>query len=132
MPMATPKMVCIVDDDAMVHFTIKKMLQATIKPEEIIIFSDGEAIYEYLVNNAENGEALPDVMFLDLNMPFMDGWEFLNHYAILKPKLAKDIVIYVLSSSVSDLDILTAKTNPHVKDYIHKPITKSKIEEMFS
>ena len=130
--MADAKIVSIVDDDAMVHFTIKKMLQFKVDPKDIMTFMDGEAVYQYLKENAADAAMIPDIMFLDLNMPFMDGWEFLNNYASLKSQLAKEITIYVLSSSVSDLDILTAKTNPNVKDYIHKPISKSKLEEVFT
>jgi CheY-like chemotaxis protein len=130
--MSIPKKVCIVDDDMMVQFTIKKMIQAIIAPENIMSFTDGEAIYEYLLKNADKAEALPDVMFLDLNMPYMDGWEFLNNYAALKPKLAKDFTIYVLSSSVADMDVQAAKANEYVKDYIHKPISRARIEEILN
>jgi CheY-like chemotaxis protein len=54
----------------------------------------------------------------------MDGWEFLEEYALLKPKLTKDITIYIITSSVSPADIIKAKSLKEVSDYIVKPITK--------
>ena len=124
------RVICIVDDDYIVHFTIKKIIQATIGAEEIMIFEDGEHILEYLTKNQNKAKALPDIIFLDLNMPYMDGWEFMERYADLKPHLAKDINIYILSSSIAESDILAAKANPNVKGYIQKPITKSDIERI--
>ena len=126
-----PEIICIVDDDPIVHFTVTKMLESTLNVKRILTFDDGEQIFDYLYRNAENKEALPDLILLDLNMPYMDGWEFLEEYAYLKPQLAKDIVIYILSSSVSDFDIMNAMSNRDVTDYIPKPITRQKVEELF-
>lgn len=129
--MTKPRIVCIVDDDHIIHFTIKKIIQATVSTENIMIFGDGEHIYEYLSKNNKKPEALPDIMFLDLNMPYMDGWEFMERYGELKPTLAKNIDIYILSSSIAESDIMAAKANPNVKGYIQKPITKQDIERIF-
>jgi CheY-like chemotaxis protein len=63
-------------------------------------------------------------------MPYMDGWEFLEEYATLKSRLSKKIIIYVVSSSVSELDINRAKRISDVTDYIVKPITISKFNEV--
>ena len=68
-------------------------------------------------------EALPDIIFLDINMPFMDGWQFLEEYTKIKPTLSKQIVIYVVSSSISEYDIERARNNSNVSDYFVKPIT---------
>lgn len=126
-----PEIICIVDDDPIVHFTVTKMIESTLSVKKILVFDDGEQIFDYLYKNAADKDALPDIILLDLNMPYMDGWEFLEEYAYLKPQLAKKITIYILSSSVSDFDIMNAMANRDVTDYIPKPLTKQKVEELF-
>ncbi|PLB17916.1 MAG: Two-component response regulator [Flavobacteriaceae bacterium FS1-H7996/R] len=75
-------------------------------------------------------EALPDVILLDLNMPVMDGWEFLEEFISLKPKLEKKIPIYIVSSSNDPADIMKAKSISEVTDFIIKPVTEAKFVEM--
>ena len=74
--------------------------------------------------NAQNPDLLPDILFLDLFMPIMDGWQFLEEFLSVKPNLAKPILIYVVSSSIYPEDISKAKSYSDVFDYIIKPITK--------
>ncbi len=115
--------ISIVDDDKIYQFTMTKTIEATRKVKQILVFSDGEEAFNFLTKNQNNNASLPDIIFLDINMPYMDGWEFLAEFALLKPNLSKKIIIYMVSSSVSDLDINRAKEISDVTDYIIKPIT---------
>ena len=115
--------ICIVDDDQIFQLTTTKILEKVSKAKKILAFSDGEQAYEFLSGNTANMEALPDIIFLDINMPFMDGWQFLEEYTKIKPTLSKQIVIYVVSSSISEYDIERARNNSNVSDYFVKPIT---------
>lgn len=115
--------VCIVDDDKVYQITTKKMLERIASTNNILVFSDGTEAFQYLSEMASNKDALPDVIFLDINMPFMNAWEFLDAYTQLKPHLTKPITIYIISSSISDVDIQRAKNIEHVKDYYVKPMT---------
>jgi CheY-like chemotaxis protein len=76
----------------------------------------------FLVNNVANNENLPDIIFLDINMPVMDGWHFLEEYIKLKPRIGKVITIYMISTSVDPEDIERAKKIREVSDYIVKPV----------
>jgi CheY-like chemotaxis protein len=125
-----PNIVSIVDDDRIYQFTMTKTIETDKRIKKILVFSDGEEAFDYLSRNSNKADELPDVIFLDLNMPYMDGWEFLEEYARIQPRLAKKIIIYVVSSSVSELDINRAKNVSNVTDYIVKPITMDKFNEV--
>ena len=67
------------------------------------------------------------VLFLDINMPVMNGWEFLERFEELDPSIKKRLKIYILSSSVDKRDIERAKANKNVVHYLIKPLTKETI-----
>ncbi len=127
-----PNIVSIVDDDRIQQFAMTKTIEFTKRIKKILVFSDGEEAYEHLIENIAFAEELPDVIFLDLNMPYMDGWEFLDEFANIKPRLPKKIIIYIVSSSVSEMDISRAKQISDVTDYIVKPITMEKFEAILN
>jgi CheY-like chemotaxis protein len=122
--------ISIIDDDSIYKFTIIKTIESVNIAKKIHVFNDGEEGLRFLTNNIEKEDDLPDVIFLDLNMPYMDGWEFLEEFAQLKSKLPKEIVIYVVSSSVSELDIERAKEISDVAAYMVKPITTDKFKTL--
>lgn len=80
-----------------------------------------------MLDNLHNDKELPDVIFLDIDMPIMDGFEFMEEYVKLKPKLGKKITIYMVSSSVDPVDIDRAKKISEITDYIIKPITQDQL-----
>jgi len=86
----------------------------------------------FLKSNQENADSLPDYIFLDINMPLVDGWMFLEDYASLKSKLSKTILIYMISSSIDPRDMTRAKQNPEIKQYVIKPVTREKFIELLS
>ncbi|WP_452228137.1 MULTISPECIES: response regulator [unclassified Lacinutrix] len=121
---------CIVDDDDIYQFTIKKTIKALNLAQNIIAFSDGEEALNFMIANLNNDEELPDVILLDINMPIMDGFQFMEEYIKIKPKLGKKITIYMVSSSVDIADLGRAKKISEISDYIIKPIRKAKIKEI--
>lgn len=122
--------VCIIDDDLIYQVTSKKMIQHVNATNNILIFSNGQEAFHFLLQTVTDTDALPDIIFLDVNMPYMDAWEFLEAYETIKTKLVKEITIYVISSSVSEKDIERAKKIPVVKDYYIKPITIAQYSEI--
>ncbi|WP_158973643.1 response regulator [Cellulophaga sp. L1A9] len=121
---------CIVDDDDIYQFTIKKTINSLDLAKNIIAFSDGEEALDYMIKNLHNDEELPDIILLDINMPIMDGYQFMEEYVKIKPKLGKKITIYMVSSSVDPIDIERAKRISEISDYIIKPIKKGKLKSI--
>lgn len=120
----------LVDDDEIFVFLTKRTIEETNLADQIKIFGNGKDAIDFLRQAVQNKEMLPEIIFLDLSMPIMDGWGFLEAYVALKPKLDKRITIYILSSSVSPHDIERAKTISVVSDFIVKPIVKDQFMEV--
>ncbi|RXG13306.1 response regulator receiver domain-containing protein [Leeuwenhoekiella aestuarii] len=115
------KNIFIIDDSSIYHFMMLHKLKLLGFDEEVKAFLDGEEALDFLNQNLDDTHLLPDLIFLDINMPVMSGFDFLEEFAEIKPKIDKEITIYVVSSSVDDVDIERAKNNEHVHSYIIKP-----------
>ncbi len=124
--------VCIVDDDDVYQFTVKYEIERTHLVDQIKSFSDGEQAIQFLKQVAHSPALLPDILFLDINMPIMDGWDFLEEFAQLNPSLDKKVIIYMVSSSINQKDIERAKKINEVTDYLIKPVTRDKLTLLFS
>lgn len=124
--------VCLVDDDEIYQYTTQKFLELKGLARKVLSFGDGEVALDYFQNHLGQEELLPDMILLDLSMPVMDGWEFLEEFSRLKPRITKRIEVYIVSSSVDARDIERAGRFSEVTDYIVKPIDYSKLEQIFS
>lgn len=124
--------VCIIDDDDVFQYTILHTLQVHKSVNHIIPFTDGAEAMTFLKANINNDQELPDVIFLDINMPVMDGYGFMQQYESLIPNLAKKITVYILSSSVDLVDFDKTKKINQVTDYIVKPIRDSQLTRILA
>lgn len=120
----------IVDDDEIFQFTTRKMFQYLGQKEGVESISNGQLAIDKLKALRSDPKNLPDLILLDINMPIMDGWDFLQQYDVLKKSLPKDIKIYMISSSVDDRDLERAERNENIIKYISKPVEESAIKEM--
>lgn len=119
--------VCLIDDDKIYQFTAKKILEDTGLAKNILSFYNGKEAVDYFRENHGIGEDhLPDIIFLDINMPIMNGWQFLEEFRKITVGIPKSMIIYVVSSSVDNCDIEKSKEYASVTDYITKPISKVK------
>ena len=121
--------ICVIDDDEIYQFIVRKEIESINLTHKIIAFSNGEEALKFF-QSIENFNNLPDIILLDVNMPIVDGWQFLVEYALIKQKLPKKILIYMVTSSVNDRDIKKAKLISEVSDYIIKPVAKEKLREI--
>ncbi|SHJ74296.1 response regulator [Pseudozobellia thermophila] len=122
--------VCIVDDDDIYQFTMKMALESLKGVERIMFFNDGAEALDFMLDNLNKEKELPDVIFLDIDMPIMDGFQFMEEYIKIKPKVGKRIVIYMVSSSVDPADIERAKKISEISDYIIKPIQEGQLKSI--
>jgi two-component system chemotaxis response regulator CheY len=124
--------IALVDDDKIFQLTSEKIIRALNLTDAILQFANGEEALQYLKKNASVAENLPDYIFLDINMPYVDGWMFLADYATLKANLQKDIYIFMISSSIDPRDIIRAQNNADVREYIIKPVSPQKFKDLLS
>lgn len=119
----TKKIIWVIDDDAIYQIIVNKIIQRSQMFSAISTFKNGKDAIETLQNSLENTEVLPDIVLLDINMPVMDGWEFMEEMGLLKSKISKQITIYIVSSSIAVEDKNKSKTYPDILGYLSKPIT---------
>jgi CheY-like chemotaxis protein len=133
MALAHKKTACIIDDDRIYVSLVKKIIERKNLCNKLLIFNDGKqsiTYFEALLDDLRI-EDIPEVIFLDLNMPIMDGWEFIERFKKIKNKFNKDIELYVVSSSINPIDINRAKAFNEVNDYIKKPLNIKALEKIF-
>lgn len=122
-----------VDDDPITLMLCKKVIVKASFSKEIITSQNGEEALQYF-NTLKYAAAEhptkkhPQLIFLDLNMPVMGGWEFLDHFNSLEFSEFKNIKVIVLSSTIDPEDIEKSKTYPMVIDFLSKPITSTMLE----
>ncbi|WP_109436327.1 response regulator [Aquimarina sp. AU119] len=124
---------CIIDDDSMYVNLVKRIVEAKNLCENLMVFKNGKDALNYfeaILTNLDK-KSIPEIIFLDLNMPVMDGWEFLENFTSIKNKLGKIITLYIVSSSINPVDIERAKNINSVKDYLVKPVTIEDLEAIF-
>lgn len=115
----------LIDDNYIDNFVTRKIIEGSNFAESIIVVrSATEAI-----NSLRDGTVKPDVIFLDVRMPLMSGFEFLEEYD--KIDIDKEnIKIFMLSSSLDPLDMRKSTDNKYITQFIHKPLTQKALEEL--
>lgn len=128
-----PISILLVDDDEINNFISIKLIKKALDNTSISSCLNGKFAIDQLVELQNNDPAtLPDFILLDINMPIMNGWEFLDEYKRLELDPLGKTKIYIISSSVFSNDINKAKSYPLVKNFISKPLSVDKIKEMFN
>jgi len=124
--------ILLVDDDEINNFISIKLIKKALLSTEIVACLNGKFAIEQLLEMQKKGaEKLPDYILLDINMPIMNGWEFLDEYIRLNIDPVGKTKIFIISSSVFSNDINKARSYPLVKSFISKPLSVDKIKEMF-
>lgn len=118
----------IIDDDPIHVFLVKKYLQKLGLDENTVTLQNGKEAYDYLKSNSTKSKKLPQLIFLDINMPIWDAWHFLDEYP--KLKIEKKITIYLLTSSICKEDYDKAEEYGLNDYYLTKPIAIDKIKEI--
>lgn len=125
--------VFVVDDDKIFHFIIKKLLVSNNINVEPEFFENGLQAIEGIKSKLDRELAPPDLILLDINMPILDGWQFLEEFKAIKSRIQKEISIYIISSSDNTVDRNRANDfKDEIKDYYLKPITIDGLKSIFS
>lgn len=122
--------VFIVDDDNMYLMILKRRIEKMDSDVVIESYLNGLAASEELQKRITENKPLPDVILLDINMPVMDGWQFLKKVSTDFPQALNQIKTYIVSTSLEDRDRERALNDKHVTEYISKPIPPEKLKEI--
>ena len=125
---------CIIDDDSIYINLIKKIIETKKLCENLLVFNDGKEgidYFEALLQNLDE-KSVPEVILLDINMPVMDGWQFIERFTKIKNKFNSHITLYLVSSSIDVRDIEKAKSLSTVENYLVKPVKIDELEAVFN
>ena len=114
--------VCIIDDDGLYTMLLKKKLEKMGLCQNVQSYANGENAILTIKKSLDSNGHLPDVILLDINMPVMNGWEFMEEFVKLLPEIDKKITIYISSSSIAIEDKMKATTYQAIQSYLTKPI----------
>jgi CheY-like chemotaxis protein len=118
----------LIDDNYIDNFVTRKILESGNFVENIVVRQSPDEAIEAL----KIGVVVPDLIFLDIRMPMMSGFDFLEEYDKLSIANKENIKIYMLSSSLDPLDMQKSELNKYISNYIHKPITHKALDDLFA
>lgn len=124
------KCILLVDDDTITNFINKRLLKKLDVAQKIEIATNGEEALSYVKGQCEpEGEQCPDVILLDINMPIMNGLEFLKEYSDMEFENKDNVKIYILTTSSYPSDVAKAN-NFKIDGFLNKPLTEVKLNEV--
>jgi CheY-like chemotaxis protein len=122
----------LVDDSMDDNFYHERIIRKNNAADTIIVKESGIDALEYLESTRDQGNTLPDLIILDINMPGMNGWEFLEEFKKLEEELQSKMVVIMLTTSVNPADEAMAKTYDILSDFKTKPLTKEMLEDILN
>ncbi len=122
------KKVMVIDDSHIDRFIAERIISKSNFSERTILMSSAIEALQYL-KSVDNDEDLPQVIFLDIRMPEMDGFEFLRKYSELPDSLKRNCIIAMISSSADINDHKRAKESPYVYCFMEKPLSNEQLSK---
>lgn len=122
--------ICLIDDDPIYQIITKKIIQKSEIASKILSFANGAIAIDGLIGLIHKPDEFPDIILLDIEMPIMDGWHFMERFEKIKPMFPKEVAIYIVSSSIATSDKEKAKTYPGILGYFTKPISLENLLEI--
>lgn len=128
--MSAIDLVMLVDDNDTDNFISKRIIEITQFAKEVEVKNSGKSALDYLGEHQDNLDRLPNLIFLDINMPIVDGFVFLYEFEKFNDKIKDKCKVIILSSSDNKRDIDKIVNNDHVIRFITKPLTESALSEL--
>ena len=122
--------VMLVDDNDTDNFISRRIIEITKFSDNVIVKNSGKDALDYLEENREVANAIPDIIFLDINMPIVDGFVFLYEYEKFSNSVKDKCRVIILSSSDNKRDIDKIINNDFVIKFVTKPLTEKTLEEI--
>jgi CheY-like chemotaxis protein len=126
----TPLTICLIDDDRIYQFTAKRIIELVNPAQKVLGFYNGQEAIDFFRQPGLTNHDLPDIIFLDINMPVMNGWDFLEELESIKDTFQQLPRIYILSSTVDPEDYKKATAFSLVENFISKPLSKESLEKI--
>jgi CheY-like chemotaxis protein len=123
-------LVMLVDDNDTDNFISKRIIEITKFANRVEVKNSGKSALDYLRENQDNADELPNLIFLDINMPIVDGFVFLYEFEKFNDLIKDKCKVIILSSSDNKRDIDKIVNNNHVIKFITKPLTETALEEV--
>ena len=123
-------LVMLVDDNDTDNFISKRIIEITKFASEVEVKNSGKSALEYLDEHKDNQDRLPDIIFLDINMPIVDGFVFLYEFEKFNDTIKNKCKVIILSSSDNKRDIDKIVNNDHVIKFITKPLTETALGDI--
>lgn len=113
----------VIDDDPINNLLCSKNIKKSVQNADVITFTEAEKGLNYIKSNFSKPNAGDTILFLDINMPTMSGWEFMQQFEKVDNVIKNQVFVYILSSSINQEDKQKAKNHPDFVDYIEKPLS---------
>jgi CheY-like chemotaxis protein len=126
----TIDLVMLVDDNETDNFISKRIIEITKFARRVEVKSSGKSALDYLKENQSSADDLPNIIFLDINMPIVDGFVFLYEFEKFSEVVRNKCKVIILSSSDNKRDIDKIVNNNHVIKFITKPLTEVALDEI--